>query len=96
MHATSTGKVLLAFSPAGTSRCCDRAPGEQPAPPHADDHHVVGHLEKELALTRDRGYAVCRGEFETLGLGCLGPGARRRGPAGRRRQPVGPERPAHR
>jgi DNA-binding IclR family transcriptional regulator len=30
-------------------------------------------MEKELELTRERGYAVCRGEFESLAWGVSAP-----------------------
>lgn len=70
LHATSTGKVLLAFSP------------------QDDVERMLGHtlhrwtkttvtdreaLLVELAEVRQKGYAVCRGEFEESAYGVSAP-----------------------
>lgn len=74
LHGTSTGKVLLAFSPAE-----DRRAMLQTLPDGRLARHTpttitsLGVLEEELALTRARGYAVCRGEFETSAWGVSAP-----------------------
>lgn len=74
MHATSTGKALLAFSP----------PEEVPVllgPTDGDGlpRHTAATitsraaLMQELAATRERGWAECRGEFETTAWGVSAP-----------------------
>ncbi len=66
LHATSTGKVLLAF-------------GDVPRP--AGRLHrftdttltTVADLDEELALVRHRGFATCRGEYEPSAWGVSAP-----------------------
>jgi DNA-binding IclR family transcriptional regulator len=74
VHATSTGKALLAWSPAAELRILLRLPrgGRLPRYTPATITSLMT-LEKELALTRDRGYAVCRGEFESTVWGVSAP-----------------------
>lgn len=74
MHATSTGKVLLAFSDPGDLRLLLGLPRGARLPRHT--HTTITSLtalEKELSATRARGYAVCRGEFETSAWGVSAP-----------------------
>ena len=74
VHATSTGKVLLAYShPADVPLLLGvprgrRLPRFTPATITS-----LSELELELALTRKRGYAVCRGEFESSAWGVSAP-----------------------
>ena len=74
MHATSTGKVLLAFSESENIGMLLRQPFGGSLPRHtATTITSFAALEQELALTRERGYAVCRGEFETTAWGVSAP-----------------------
>lgn len=74
VHATSTGKVLLAFSHPAELRALLRLPHGQRLPRYTPSTiTALGTLEKELALTRERGYAVCRGEFESTAWGVSAP-----------------------
>ena len=74
VHATSTGKVLLAFSHPAELRALLRLPHGQRLPRYTPSTiTVLSTLEKELALTRERGYAVCRGEFESTAWGVSAP-----------------------
>ncbi|HEV2928717.1 MAG TPA: IclR family transcriptional regulator C-terminal domain-containing protein, partial [Propionibacteriaceae bacterium] len=74
VHATSTGKVLLAFSHPAEIRALLRLPHGQRLPRYTPSTiTALSTLEKELALTRERGYAVCRGEFETSAWGVSAP-----------------------
>lgn len=74
LHATSTGKVLLAHADPGELRARlglsrgDRLPRYTPTTITS-----FTALEEELALSRERGYAVCRGEFETSAWGVSAP-----------------------
>jgi DNA-binding IclR family transcriptional regulator len=70
LHATSTGKVLLAFSP---PEDVDRMLG--PTLQRWTDTTVTdrGALMAELAEARQKGYAVCRGEFEESAYGVSAP-----------------------
>lgn len=69
LHATSTGKVLLAWStdetanllPRRLERFTDATITDRPS------------LRKDLALTRERGYATCCGEFESSAWGVSAP-----------------------
>lgn len=67
LHATSTGKVLLAFGSVGTDLT-------DPLPSFTDttvtDPEV---LATELSEVRRRGYATCRGEFEPTAWGVSAP-----------------------
>jgi DNA-binding IclR family transcriptional regulator len=74
VHATSTGKVLLAFSHPAELRVLLRLPRGGRLPRYTPSTITsLTALEKELALTRDRGYAVCRGEFESTAWGVSAP-----------------------
>jgi DNA-binding IclR family transcriptional regulator len=74
MHATSTGKVLLAFSDPDQLRTLLGVPRGDRLTRHTDRTITsLAALEDELALTRGRGYAVCRGEFETTAWGVSAP-----------------------
>jgi DNA-binding IclR family transcriptional regulator len=74
VHATSTGKVLLAWSdPADARVLLDPRRGGR-LPRHTPTTLVtLGALEADLAETRRRGYAVCRGEFESTAWGVSAP-----------------------
>ena len=74
VHATSTGKVLLAYSHPAELRVLLRLPRGGRLPRYTPATITsLATLEKELALTRDRGYAVCRGEFESTAWGVSAP-----------------------
>lgn len=74
MHATSTGKVLLAFSESENVRMLLRQPRGGRLPRHTPTTITsFAALEKELVSTRERGYAVCRGEFESSAWGVSAP-----------------------
>ena len=74
MHATSTGKVLLAYShPADVRLLLGLTRGRRLTQYTTSTITSVTTLEKELALTRQRGYAVCRGEFESTAWGVSAP-----------------------
>ncbi|HEX6148701.1 IclR family transcriptional regulator [Nocardioides sp.] len=74
IHATSTGKVLLAFSHPAELRVLLRLPQGSRLPRYTPATITsLATLEKELALTRERGYAVCRGEFESTAWGVSAP-----------------------
>ena len=68
------------------ARCCSPSPPPRTAAPCSGRHRdgrlprhtpttitSLGALEEELALTRARGYAVCRGEFESSAWGVSAP-----------------------
>lgn len=74
IHATSTGKVLLAYSEPDDLRMLLRLPRGGRLPRHTPSTITsLSELEQELALTRERGYAVCRGEFESSAWGVSAP-----------------------
>jgi DNA-binding IclR family transcriptional regulator len=74
VHATSTGKVLLAFSHPAEVRVLLRLPNGGRLPRYTPSTITsLTELEKELALIRERGYAVCRGEFESTAWGVSAP-----------------------
>ncbi|QIK65978.1 IclR family transcriptional regulator [Nocardioides sp. HDW12B] len=74
LHATSTGKVLLAFSPDEERRALLGLPPDQPLPRHTPTTITsYAALEDELAQVRAHGYAVCRGEFESSAWGVSAP-----------------------
>ena len=74
VHATSTGKVLLAYAHPADLRMLLRLPRGQRLHRYTPTTITsLTTLEKELALTRDRGYAVCRGEFESTAWGVSAP-----------------------
>lgn len=69
LHATSTGKVLLAWSPpAESARTRPRLQG-------FTDTTITDRstLRKDLMLTRERGYATCRGEYDPSAWGVSAP-----------------------
>jgi DNA-binding IclR family transcriptional regulator len=67
LHATSTGKVFLAF---GGAALAAQERLERFTDTTVTDRDT---LEEELALTRERGYAVCRGEYEMSAWGVSAP-----------------------
>ncbi|MGH3359334.1 MAG: IclR family transcriptional regulator [Nocardioidaceae bacterium] len=70
LHATSTGKALLAFSSDDTVH----ATLSRPLHAHTDTTITDPEaLRAELAATRKRGYGVCRGEFEESAFGVSAP-----------------------
>ena len=70
LHATSTGKVLLAFGdPAALRRLVST-----PLPSFtATTVTEAAVLLEELEVTRERGFAVCRGEYEESAWGVSAP-----------------------
>jgi DNA-binding IclR family transcriptional regulator len=69
-HATSTGKALLAFSdPAAVSRMT----GPTLERFTTTTTTTLRKLRTELAQTRERGYGVCRGEYEASAWGVSAP-----------------------
>jgi DNA-binding IclR family transcriptional regulator len=74
VHATSTGKVLLAYSHPADIPLLLGVPRGRRLPRYTPTTITSQtSLEKELALTRERGYAVCRGEFESTAWGVSAP-----------------------
>jgi DNA-binding IclR family transcriptional regulator len=74
MHATSTGKVFLAYSEPADLRSLLRLPRGGRLPRHTPSTITsLSALEKELALIRENGYASCRGEFESSAWGVSAP-----------------------
>lgn len=74
MHATSTGKVLLAFSPPEDLRLLLGLPSGGRLPRHTPATITsLKELRRELDRTRERGYAECRGEFESSAWGVSAP-----------------------
>lgn len=74
MHATSTGKVLLAFfGPDDARRLLALPRGGRLTKHTATTITTLTRLQAELDATRERGYAVCRGEFETTAWGVSAP-----------------------
>jgi DNA-binding IclR family transcriptional regulator len=74
LHATSTGKVLLAWSDPGDVRMMVGRPRGGRLPQFtATTITSLTALEDELATIRSQGYAVCRGEFETSAWGVSAP-----------------------
>ena len=74
MHATSTGKALLAFSAPEDLRPLLGLSRGGHLPKHTSTTITsLARLEQELAATRLRGYAECRGEFETTAWGVSAP-----------------------
>lgn len=74
LHATSTGKCLLAFSPVDDLPVLlGVAPGGQLPRHTAATLTSWDALLADLTATRARGYAECRGEFETSAWGVSAP-----------------------
>jgi DNA-binding IclR family transcriptional regulator len=74
IHATSTGKVLLAYSHPAEVRVLLQLPTGSRLPRYTPTTITsLPTLEKELALIRKQGYAVCRGEFESTAWGVSAP-----------------------
>lgn len=74
LHATSTGKVLLAFvSPDEVRELLSLPRGGRLQRFTAATITSRAALEEELARTRERGYSVCRGEFEESAWGVSAP-----------------------
>jgi len=74
MHATSTGKVLLAYSePTDLRMLLGLARGGRLPRYTPSTITTLTTLEKELALIREHGFAVCRGEFESSAWGVSAP-----------------------
>ena len=74
LHATSTGKALLAYTdPTDLRRLLELSRGGR-LPRHTPTTITsLTALTKELLVTRERGYAVCRGEFESAAWGVSAP-----------------------
>jgi DNA-binding IclR family transcriptional regulator len=70
LHATSTGKALLAFLPAAQVRRVLTGPLTRYTDTTITDPDA---LAAELAATRDRGYGVCAGELESSLYGVSAP-----------------------
>ncbi len=74
LHATSTGKVLLAFSgPDEARQLLSRPRGGRLQRFTSATITSRAALEEELARTRKRGFSVCRGEFEESAWGVSAP-----------------------
>ncbi len=74
LHATSTGKVLLAYSKPDDVRMLLRLPRGGRLPRYTPSTITsFAALEEELSAIRRRGYAVCRGEFERWAWGVSAP-----------------------
>ncbi len=74
MHGTSTGKALLAWStPEDVQILLDPPRGGRLTRHTSSTITSVEALQQELVRTRERGYAVCRGEFETSAWGVSAP-----------------------
>jgi DNA-binding IclR family transcriptional regulator len=74
LHATSTGKVLLAWSGDDEVRALlDLPPGGRLQRFTAATLRSRAALAEDLARTRKRGYSVCRGEFEESAWGVSAP-----------------------
>lgn len=74
VHATSTGKVLLAHSEPDDVRELLQLPRGGCLPRHTPSTITsLTVLEEELAHIRHLGYAVCRGEFESSAWGVSAP-----------------------
>ncbi len=74
MHATSTGKAYVAFSPADELATLVGVSGRGRLPRYTDTTITsLARLADELARTRAQGYGVCRGEFESSAWGVSAP-----------------------
>jgi DNA-binding IclR family transcriptional regulator len=70
LHATSTGKALLAFLPAAEAH---RVIAEELPAFTGTTITAPNELAAELAATRDRGYGTCAGELESALYGVSAP-----------------------
>jgi len=70
LHATSTGKAYLAFAGDDYVESALRMPLDRYTATTVTD---VDELRAELGLTRGRGYALCRGEYEESACGVSSP-----------------------
>lgn len=70
LHATSTGKVLLAWSPQGETAALMPRRLQKFTDTTIGDRST---LREDLALTRERGYATCHGEFDPSAWGVSAP-----------------------
>jgi DNA-binding IclR family transcriptional regulator len=70
VHATSTGKALLAFSSRSAVAWMIESPLTAYTTTTITDPEE---LEEELTRTRTRGYGVCRGEYEATAFGVSAP-----------------------
>jgi DNA-binding IclR family transcriptional regulator len=69
LHATSAGKVFLAYSEKPLDAYVDDPPER-----YTDNTLVtLAALREELDLVRSRGYALCRGEFDLDSWGVSAP-----------------------
>ena len=74
LHATSTGKVLLAFSePEEVKELLGLPPGGRLQRFTAATITSRAALAEELARTRERGFSECRGEFDESAWGVSAP-----------------------
>ena len=74
LHATSTGKVLLAYSDPTQLRMMLGLTRGRRLPRYTSSTITsLTALERELTVVRKRGFAVCRGEFETTAWGVSAP-----------------------
>ena len=74
LHATSTGKVLLAFSePDEVQQLLNLPRGGRLQRFTAATITSRAELHKELARTRERGFSECRGEFDESAWGVSAP-----------------------
>jgi DNA-binding IclR family transcriptional regulator len=74
MHATSTGKALLAFSEPGHIReLLSLRPGGRLQRFTASTITSRADLTEELVRTRERGFSECRGEFDESAWGVSAP-----------------------
>jgi len=70
LHATSTGKALLAFADRASVRWMIESPLTAYTTTTITDQ---AELEEELVRTRERGFGVCRGEYEATAFGVSAP-----------------------
>lgn len=70
VHATSTGKALLAFLPAESARHLITGRLKRYTETTITDRHA---LDVELDETRRRGFGICRGEYEASAYGVSAP-----------------------
>lgn len=74
IHATSTGKALLASSESGELHGLLELDADDRLPRHTDTTiTTLNALLVELETTRSRGFGICRGEFEAAAWGVSAP-----------------------